>query len=199
MAWNPAGGEPSGWQPSGWQNDSAQPAPLAPMTGTHIVLSAHAQPIRRMQFAGASLPFDLDVGVLAVGSWVPNASIAASELVRPSDGHETGFVYQASAAGQAGAMEPAWPTVAGGTVVDGSITWAAVVPPAAGGDVIQSVTWAQQSPPDAALTISGQSNDALTAIAYLGAGTSGNAYIVIVTILMTSGVRFVAQIILTIL
>ncbi|HZP86602.1 MAG TPA: hypothetical protein VFB54_07255 [Burkholderiales bacterium] len=155
------------------------------------------QIIQRSQLAGANLVYEIDVGECAVGAWVANASVAADALMRPTSGKETGFLYKASADGQTGALEPAWST--SGSVKDGSVTWIPVTPPVAGEDAIASVAWTQQDPPDSALTITGQTNDALTASAYLGAGTKGSVYVINVALTMASGAIYVVQIILTIL
>lgn len=55
--------------------------------------------------------------------WEPGRVYAASVRVRPYR-RPTGFEYE-STAGQTAAREPKWPTVEGGTVTDGSITWTA--------------------------------------------------------------------------
>ena len=155
--------------------------------------------ILRSQLAGANRPYEIDIGERAISAWVPNASIAAGAHTRPSSGHETGFLYQANAAGQTGALEPAWSTTLGGTTPDGSLIWTTVAPPAIGEDTIQSVAWTQQSPPDGALTITSESLDALTASAYLGGGTVGNTYTVLAEITMVSGAIHPVRIVLTIL
>lgn len=166
---------------------------------TDISVNA-STPVNVSQLAGQNLPYVIDVGNAAVVGWNAGASIAAGSLVRPTNANQTGFLYQSgSSAGQTGALEPAWPKIAGGTVVDGSVTWTAIAPPAAGEDFIASATWTQASPPDAALTITGQSLGSLAATAYLGGGTSGNVYTINAVITMRSPAVFRVQIILAIL
>lgn len=46
------------------------------------------------------------------------------DVVRPST--PNGFVYEATVEGTTGASEPTWPTIAGGTVVSGTVTFRAV-------------------------------------------------------------------------
>jgi hypothetical protein len=162
------------------------------------VLINPAAPVNVSQLAAQSIPYIVDVGSVAVMGWSPGASVAGSALMRPTNANLTGFVYQSGAIGQTGLLEPAWPKTAGGTVVDGSITWTAIVPPAAGQDTVASATWAQASPPDGTLTITGQAIGALTATAYLGAGTPGNIYTVNAEITMHSGAIFRAEIIVAI-
>jgi hypothetical protein len=149
-------------------------------------------PVNLSQFAGAALPYVIDVGSVAISPWTANASIAANAVVRPSNGNESGFAYQSSAAGQTGPIEPAWAKT--GTVSDGSLTWTPLVPPVAGEDSISSVTWTQQNPPDATLTISSQSNTALTATAKIGGGTYGNVYTIIVKLTMASSAIYPVEI-----
>lgn len=155
-----------------------------------------ATPVNVQQFAGQALPYIIDVGSVAVNAWSANSFIAANALLRPTNGNETGFLYQTAAAGQTGPLEPAWATT--GTVKDGSLTWTPLTPPAAGEDSISSVTWTQVNPPDGTLTIASQSNTTLTATAKLGGGTSGQIYTVIVKITMASGAIYVVEIVLAI-
>lgn len=168
-------------------NWGCQPPPLIAPLGVPVALS---------QQAGSNLPRVIDVSSLSVAAWQSGAAVAASGLLRPTSTHETGFVYVASAAGQTGPLEPAWPTTVGGTVTDGSITWTAAAPPATGQDTVSSATWTQVSPPDATLMITGQATTALTASAKVGGGTSGNPYTINVAITMASGVIYPVQLIL---
>lgn len=159
----------------------------------------------RTKLAAAVLPFEVDVSQPAVEVWQANSFVAASAFRRPSassesaDGadHSTGYVYQTTAEGQTGAIEPAWPTT--GTVKDGSITWSPVVPLAAGEDSIASGTWTQVNPPDSALTITTETVGGLIASAYVGGGTSGLVYTINVAVTMTSGAVYVVQLIVTVL
>ncbi len=165
---------------------------------TDISVNA-STPANVSQFAGQNLPYIIDVGNAAVVGWNAGISIAANALLRPTNPNQTGFLYKNNGpAGQTGALEPAWSKTVGGTTPDGSLTWTTVAPPAAGEDSILSVTWTQANPPDAALTITLQSFGALTATAYLGAGTSGQIYTINVLVTMVSGAVFRAQIILAI-
>ncbi len=155
------------------------------------------QTVQRSQVAGSVRPYDFDVGLASVTAWDEDMSIAASGIIRPSVGN--GFVYTATAAGQTGALEPAWPITVGGTVTDGSLTWTAGAPPVTGQDTISTVTWTQVSPPDATLTITSETNTNLVASALIGAGTSGNAYTIEVKATMASGAIYIAVIVMTIL
>jgi hypothetical protein len=155
------------------------------------------------QPAGDNIQYPIDVTALAVRPWSAGSYIQAGTLMRPTaaygGGHGTGFVYQASATGQTGSTEPTWPTTAGGTVTDGSITWTAIVPPAAGADTIAGVAWTQANPPDASLTITGQTSSGVVTSAFVGNGTSGNTYTVLVTVTMASGVKFIVQLVVAVL
>jgi len=168
--------------------------------GTHTATVCLGTPVLREQPAGANRLYEIDISALAVAAWQPSISIEASALMRPTSLNQVGFIFQNGPnPGQTGELEPAWPRTAGGTVNDGSATWTAIVPPAAGADSIESVTWATENPPDATLLISGQSQDKLTASAYLGGGTSGNVYLVLATITTALGAVYPVQIYLTIL
>lgn len=155
------------------------------------------EPVFGTQRAGASRPYEIDVSSLAVSAWQANVSMPANALVRPTTPNQNGFVYQSTAAGQTGNVEPAWATA--GTVKDGSLVWTPLTPPASGEDSIASVAWSQQNPPDATLTISSQSNTGLTATAFIGGGTSGSTYTVVATVTMVSGAIWPVLLYVTIL
>jgi hypothetical protein len=152
----------------------------------------------RTMIAGECLPFIVDTSQRVVSEWQPSSLYVASTVLRPTDVNETGFWYQNTAEGQSGPIEPSWSTPAGSVTQDGSLTWTALVPPASGEDTISSVAWVQLNPPDGALSISGETNDALTASAYLGGGSSGKVYTVNAVVTMASGAIYIAQIILTV-
>lgn len=157
------------------------------------------QTVSSCQFAGSNIPYEFDVSIISVMAWGPNASILPNQLVRPSNGNETGLLYQNGAtAGQTGPIEPAWPTPVGSTVADSSLIWTGVVPPALSQDVIQSVTWTQISPPDGTLVLSGQTHTSLTASAFVGGGTTGKAYTILVLITMASGATYPVELVVTI-
>lgn len=61
-----------------------------------------------------------------VAAWEAGALISPSQVAAPRS--VNGFVYKATqaAAARTGSTEPNWPVVAGGTVVDGGVTWEAV-------------------------------------------------------------------------
>jgi len=60
-----------------------------------------------------------------VSIWSAGLPAVVDQVIAPVS--PNGFVYKATVAGTTGTAEPAWPLVAGGTVVDGSVTWQAVV------------------------------------------------------------------------
>jgi Ca2+-binding RTX toxin-like protein len=57
-------------------------------------------------------------------NWAPTKAYALNDLVQAAPG----LLAKATAAGTSGATTPAWPTTAGGTVTDGTVTWTAVNP-----------------------------------------------------------------------
>lgn len=152
----------------------------------------------RSMVAGERLPFLVDTSQRVIGEWQPSSLYVASAILRPTDVNETGFWYLNGAEGQSGPVEPSWATPSGAVTQDGSLSWTAVVPPASGQDTIASVTWIQVVAPDGDLTITGQTNDTLTASAYLGGGTSGSVYTVNAEVTMLSGAIYIAQIVLTV-
>jgi len=75
---------------------------------------------------------------MCVLPWRRNEQFDLNEVIRPI--RPTGFAYQATTTGTSGIKEPLWPKVLGGTVADGSITWAAV---AAGSTGLNAITQIQ--------------------------------------------------------
>ena len=59
-----------------------------------------------------------------VALWSAGLVAVVDQVIAPLS--PNGFVYKATVAGTTGTAEPAWPLVAAGTVVDGSVTWEAV-------------------------------------------------------------------------
>lgn len=58
--------------------------------------------------------------------WVTLTTYALDAYVRPTaSGATPTLIYKATRAGVSAAGEPTWPTVEGGTVVDGTVTWTA--------------------------------------------------------------------------
>ena len=57
--------------------------------------------------------------------WTAARTYPAGVTVRPS-GNRFGFNFQAVTGGTTAAAEPQWPTTAGATVVDGTVTWQAI-------------------------------------------------------------------------
>lgn len=68
-----------------------------------------------------------------VPAWSAGLAVNVGQVIAPTS--VNGFVYEATmgAAGRTGTSEPAWPLVAAGTVVDGTVTWTA--------RTAQAITW----------------------------------------------------------
>lgn len=165
---------------------------------TQILVDDQTVYVQRTQFAGANIPYEIDVTENAVSEWSENSYIPIMGLARPTEGKETGFFYQnQGGVGQTGPNEPAWSAT--DSVQDGSVLWTPVPLTAPGVDAIMLVDWAVLNPPDDALVISTPSNDPLTACAYLGGGTPGYTYEVVITVTMESTARYVVHLILTVL
>ena len=119
---------------------------------------------------GDTVPVVLDFSQVAANTWRRAALYDANARVRPSK--DSGFEFEASAAGQSGAREPRWPNTLGATVTDGSITWTAkAVSTASLVKTLASVTWTVPS----SFTVSGESVDAVKqlATAYLQPSVAG--------------------------
>lgn len=62
-------------------------------------------------------------------AWQANTAFVANQVVAPSTYGELVFRVTAGGGGLSGGAEPVWPTVVGGTVVDGALTWTAQCAP----------------------------------------------------------------------
>lgn len=58
--------------------------------------------------------------------WAASVVYAQDQFTKPTTGNN--FVYRCTVAGTTGSTEPTWPTTAGNTVVDGTITWECTTP-----------------------------------------------------------------------
>jgi hypothetical protein len=68
------------------------------------------------------------LGVTDIREWESISVYVAGDVVIPvinGPTKWTGFAYVAQGNGTSGLTEPTWPTIAGGTVLDGSVTWKA--------------------------------------------------------------------------
>lgn len=58
--------------------------------------------------------------------WLASTAYSLQDYVRDPTSPANNFAFRCTTAGTTGASEPAWPTVAGNTVTDGSVVWTAV-------------------------------------------------------------------------
>lgn len=151
------------------------------------------------QVAGSALPYRFDISSACARAWQKNAYIKAGTVLRPTCGNGTGFVYPAQSTGYSGENEPAWPTVQGAALQDGSLNLTTAVPPAGGQDTIASVTATAVNPPDQTLTLSAPTNDEFTLGMTIGGGSVGQTYTVLFLATMASGVIWPIVLYLTIL
>lgn len=82
--------------------------------------------VKRCQHLDAKLPYGFNWTRQMARRWesdTPYDGVSPGVALRPA-GDPTGFQYRSSG-GQSGAFEPIWPTILGGQVTDGSITWTA--------------------------------------------------------------------------
>ena len=57
------------------------------------------------------------------GNWLATTAYVADDYILPDAGNENGRIYKCTSGGTTGASAPTFPTTAGGTVVDGTVTW----------------------------------------------------------------------------
>jgi len=63
------------------------------------------------------------ISINNIALWTASTAHIVNDLVRPTT--STGLIYRCTVAGTGSATEPTWPTTAGGSVTDGTITWVA--------------------------------------------------------------------------
>jgi hypothetical protein len=121
-------------------------------------------------------PILIDLYELAAHRWFPNEPFDLNEYVRPSI--PNGFVYRATA-GTSGGREPRWPRLAGGTVLDGSVTWTAVAATTQALSVVSAVGAA--SDPTGITIVSPTVEESRKIRATYQGGTDGSSYDIVWT------------------
>lgn len=125
--------------------------------------------------AGVAETFYIDWEPVLVSAWRPEHRYSQGSIVRPTP--ETGFLYEATSAGQAGTgksgyNKPDFPAAAGETIRDGSITWTARNPDSPSLESISDSQWTlDEGATEQASTIDGF----VTSITAVGA-TAGEQY-----------------------
>jgi hypothetical protein len=125
-----------------WKAERSRAA--APLTARKIaaplVTSTVGRPSMAVNASGTTLftkqfpPSTCDVNPGSCGppdgtsctQWTATTAFASGKVVRAFTFQMYSILFQAQNAGTTGASEPLWPTVAGGSVVDGTITWLAI-------------------------------------------------------------------------
>lgn len=79
---------------------------------------------KALDFRKISAVYLSDNGGRALSTWQASVPITLNAYYNSLT--QTALEYQCTTAGTTGTTEPVWPTVAGGTVVDGTVTWTAV-------------------------------------------------------------------------
>lgn len=126
----------------------------------------------------------VDLLALCAKFWEPSKPYSAASTVRPTS--STGFEYVATA-GTSGSKEPRWPTVAGQTVIDGSVTWTAQAASTASLNV-PTVPAVPVTP--SGLTVAGISiADTTRILATFSGGTDGQDYEAAFTATINGNVR----------
>jgi hypothetical protein len=86
-------------------------------------------------FSGESFTVALELVQIGGLTWQPATDYAVGDLVRPVEAN--GRIYECSLPGMSDTSnEPVWPTIFGGTVIDGSAEWE---------DITPSVAWYVQA------------------------------------------------------
>lgn len=82
------------------------------------------------QAAVLGAPATHNIGLLTATTWVGSHAYTLGQYVIPttfgSISGQVGKIFKVTTAGTSGTGQPTWPTTAGGTVVDGTVTWTEV-------------------------------------------------------------------------
>lgn len=91
---------------------------------------------------------------------------------------DTGLEYKATTAGRSGSNEPRWPTVAAGTVTDGSVVWTAqAVSTNSLQRTLSSAAWSA----DTGITVGSPTTTGTRSTVLISGGTEGQDYDVVCT------------------
>jgi hypothetical protein len=93
------------------------PRPALPYLTVRVILSG-------AQVGTGEAVYSETTTTLPAG-WAPVTYYLTGAYVRPTSGTTPVLIYRATTTGWSGALTPTWPTVEGGTVVDGTVTWIA--------------------------------------------------------------------------
>jgi hypothetical protein len=86
------------------------------------------------QFSGLTMPFGTSFPsghpsiFNPITKWKALTAYKPGALVQPT-GTSPNLTFQAQSSGTSAMTEPTWPTLSGGTIVDGTVTWKAIVTP----------------------------------------------------------------------
>lgn len=136
------------------------------------------------QRPNTSLDYAIEWGGYLSQRWLPGQNFALNYVVRPRT--STGFQYVASIAGfsgpntyAGGTPEPAWPTAAGQTIVDGTVTWTceAVDTTSLVGTITSSTWTADSGVTIAASSYAGTRSNVIVAAAPTGTLPDGDYYV----------------------
>lgn len=156
--------------------------------------------VEKCQRTGEKKPYGFNWTLRLSRRWSANTPFPALIRVRPStEALQTGLEYESSGGQSNGANEPRWPTTAGRTVREGSITWTAVA--LSTGSLLETISNSDWDVPTGLIgsdegTISNEGQQS-TEIA-LTEGTPGETYSVVNEITTSEGNEYQAALELTI-
>lgn len=119
-----------------------------------------------------NVPLQVDWHDYLARLWSPGTAFAAGVRIRRPRAYSTGLQYSSSG-GVSGRREPNWPKTAGGTVVDGDITWTAE---AMSSSSLRTTISSDDWPAVTGLTLAGEQNGDLVYQVNADGGTSGQSY-----------------------
>lgn len=127
-----------------------------------------------IQRPGEALDYAIEWTNWLANRWLASFPFAANVAVRPV--RSTGFQYIAQNSGLSGNDEPEWPTAAGQSVVDGSITWLCQLADAWSlATTVASSAWSCDAPLTVSGTLAGNKSSCIVTVP---AGTADGDYYV---------------------